>query len=380
MATGEHEQIETERKYDVDTGFVLPDLTGAGGSASMAPPDVQRLEATYFDTDDLRLIGAHITLRRRTGGDDAGWHIKLPVGGDTRREVHFPLGPPGRVVPGRDRRRGRPAGRAGRPCARSPGWRPAGPCGACSSESGEVLAEVADDQVTGSRPDPADPETWRLQDTWREVEVELKSGTRTCWTRRRPGWPRRAPRRPGRPRNWPGSCTATRHDRARPQTPALPQLHGIKFVTDGGMETDLIFHHGVDLPDFAAFPLLTPPRDAACYPVLRRLRHHRAAAGAGLMLEAPTWRANPDWGTRLGYSAADLTRVNTAAITLLAGLRERYTTTLGIGTVLVGGMIGPRSDGYTADGASIRTRRPATTVRNSRPSPPSPTWPRPHPH
>ncbi|HEY7920554.1 MAG TPA: CYTH domain-containing protein, partial [Streptosporangiaceae bacterium] len=79
MATGEHEQIETERKYDVDTGFVLPDLTGAGGSVSMAPPDVQRLEATYFDTDDLRLIGARITLRRRTGGDDAGWHIKLPV-------------------------------------------------------------------------------------------------------------------------------------------------------------------------------------------------------------------------------------------------------------------------------------------------------------
>ena len=176
MGTGEQEQIETERKYDVDAGFVLPDLAGAGGSASMAPPDVQLLEATYFDTDDLRLIAAHITLRRRTGGDDAGWHIKLPVGGDTRREVHFPLGPPDLVVPGQITAE----------VARWSGGAPLRPVARLEtrrtvrrlvSESGEVLAEVADDQVTGSRPDPADPETWRVQDTWREVEVELKSGT-----------------------------------------------------------------------------------------------------------------------------------------------------------------------------------------------------------
>ena len=176
MASGEQEQIETERKYDVDAGFVLPDLAGAGGSVSMAPPDVQLLEATYYDTDDLRLITARITLRRRTGGDDAGWHIKLPVGGDTRREVHFPLGPPGRVVPGE----------IAAEVARWSGGAPLRPVARLEthrtvrrlvSESGEVLAEVADDQVTGSRPDPADPETWRLQDTWREVEVELKSGT-----------------------------------------------------------------------------------------------------------------------------------------------------------------------------------------------------------
>jgi inorganic triphosphatase YgiF len=176
MTSGEQEQIETERKYDVDAGFVLPDLAGAGGSVSMAPPDVQLLEATYFDTDDLRLIAARITLRRRTGGEDAGWHIKLPVGGDTRREVHFPLGPPGRVVPGE----------IAAEVARWSGGAPLRPVARLEthrtvrrlvSQSGEVLAEVADDQVTGSRPDPADPETWRLQDTWREVEVELKSGT-----------------------------------------------------------------------------------------------------------------------------------------------------------------------------------------------------------
>jgi homocysteine S-methyltransferase len=134
-----------------------------------------------------------------------------------------------------------------------------------------------------------------------------------------------------------------------PQTRVLPQLHGTKFVTDGGMETDLIFHHGVDLPDFAAFPLLDTADGRGLlthyydgYATIAR------QASAGLMLEAPTWRANPDWGTRLGYRAADLARVNTAAITLLAGLRERYTATLGIGTVLVSGMVGPRGDGYGA--------------------------------
>jgi homocysteine S-methyltransferase len=138
---------------------------------------------------------------------------------------------------------------------------------------------------------------------------------------------------------------------AAPPTQALPQLHGTRFVTDGGMETDLIFHHGVDLPDFAAFPLLGTAGGRA---LLTRYYDGYATiaqrAGAGLMLEAPTWRANPGWGTGLGYSAADLARVNTTAITLLAGLRERYATTLGIGPVLVSGMIGPRDDGYTAAG------------------------------
>jgi homocysteine S-methyltransferase len=134
-----------------------------------------------------------------------------------------------------------------------------------------------------------------------------------------------------------------------PPAQVLPQLHGTKFVTDGGMETDLIFHHGVDLPDFAAFPLLDT---AGGRGLLTRYYDGYATiaqqASAGLMLEAPTWRANPDWGARLGYRAADLARVNTAAIALLAGLRERYTATLGIGTVLVSGMVGPRGDGYVA--------------------------------
>src|SRR5882724_1772696 len=124
----------------------------------------------------------------------------------------------------------------------------------------------------------------------------------------------------------------------------LPQLHGRRFVTDGGMETDLIFHHGVDLPYFAAFPLLDQSDGRA---LLKRYYDGFAdiadAAGAGLLLESPTWRANQDWGRQLGYDAAGLARINGAAIVELARLRDRYSTT--IPTILVSGMIGPRGDG-----------------------------------
>ena len=106
---------------------------------------------------------------------------------------------------------------------------------------------------------------------------------------------------------------------------ALPQLSGRPMVTDGGLETDLIFNHGVDLPDFAAFPLLD---DEAGRRLLTDYYDGYASiaarAGAGLLLESPTWRANPDWGTRLGRSVDDLTRVNVAALALLRSLRERY--------------------------------------------------------
>ena len=176
MASDEQVQTETERKYDVDAGFAVPDLSGSGGAFSMSPPDVQHLAATYYDTDDLRLIGSRITLRRRTGGDDAGWHIKLPVGGDTRRELHFPLDLPGHPVPEEIAAR----------VARWSGGAPLRPVARLETrrtvhrlldQAGQVLAELADDEVAGSRPDPAGPDHWRQQDAWREVEVELKAGT-----------------------------------------------------------------------------------------------------------------------------------------------------------------------------------------------------------
>ena len=126
---------------------------------------------------------------------------------------------------------------------------------------------------------------------------------------------------------------------------ALPQLDGRPMVTDGGMETDLIFHHGVDLPLFAAFPLVDTAEGRS---LLTAYYDGYAAiarwADAGLMLESATWRANPDWGDRLGYSPADLARVNRDAISMLAELRERYRDDLA--DVLISGMVGPRGDGY----------------------------------
>ena len=130
-----------------------------------------------------------------------------------------------------------------------------------------------------------------------------------------------------------------------PEAPRLPQLRGRPMVTDGGMETDLIFHHGVDLPHFAAFPLLETARGQE---LLADYYLGYAAiagrAGAGLVLESPTWRANPGWGGRLGYSPADLARINTSAIALLARLRDRYAAT--VTDIVLAGMVGPEGDGY----------------------------------
>lgn len=140
-------------------------------------------------------------------------------------------------------------------------------------------------------------------------------------------------------------------DKPLPGRVGLPQLGGRPMVTDGGLETDLIFNHGVDLPDFAAFPLLD---DEAGRRLLTDYYDDYAAiaarAGAGLMLESPTWRANPDWGSRLGRSADDLTRVNVASITFLQALRHRYAAE--VEDVVVSGVIGPRGDGYRSDGTT----------------------------
>ena len=83
---------ETEAKYDAPASVALPGLDDLPQVAGTSGPDKEQLEAEYYDTGDLRLIRAGITLRRRRGGHDAGWHLKLPVGPDTRREIRLPLG------------------------------------------------------------------------------------------------------------------------------------------------------------------------------------------------------------------------------------------------------------------------------------------------
>jgi len=87
---------EIERKYDAASGGTavvggVKTMTGTAGVAAVSELPEQLLDAIYYDTADLRLIGAGITLRRRTGGEDAGWHLKLPAGADTRDEIRLPL-------------------------------------------------------------------------------------------------------------------------------------------------------------------------------------------------------------------------------------------------------------------------------------------------
>ena len=91
--------LEIERKYDVEDGIALPRLRDLPGVAGVDKPVVYRLKAEYFDTRDLRLASQQITLRRRTGGSDPGWHLKLPAVPGERHEYHEPLGQDADGVP-----------------------------------------------------------------------------------------------------------------------------------------------------------------------------------------------------------------------------------------------------------------------------------------
>lgn len=119
------------------------------------------------------------------------------------------------------------------------------------------------------------------------------------------------------------------------------------WVTDGGLETDLLFHHHVDLPEFAAFPLVES--DAGADLLINYYRAYAVIAddnGAGLTLETPTWRANPDWASKLGYDKVALDRVNQSAVDLVRKVGR------GRDRVQVSGVVGPRGDGYVAAGAT----------------------------
>jgi homocysteine S-methyltransferase len=114
------------------------------------------------------------------------------------------------------------------------------------------------------------------------------------------------------------------------------------YLTDSGIETDLIFHRGVELAEFAAFPLLESNTGRRALTEYYRDHFYLAAEhGFGFVFEAPTWRANPDWGGALGYDQAALDRSNESAIAFLSELAVEVE-----GPSVLSGCIGPRSDGY----------------------------------
>ena len=167
------EFLEIEQKFDVDTGFERPSFGGLAG-VSAAAPVRHHLSATYYDTADGRLAASKITLRRRTGGTDAGWHLKLPEGSGARREVHAPLGQAGEPVPEVLAAR----------VAEVTGGAPLAPIATLNtertvvtlrSEDGRVVAEIADDDVTARRlpPDGTAGRSPGRELRWREIEVEV---------------------------------------------------------------------------------------------------------------------------------------------------------------------------------------------------------------
>lgn len=165
-------QDEIERKYEVGSSVVLPTLAGADGIASMSRAVEHHLEAVYFDTRELVLARRGITLRRRTGGEDEGWHLKLPAGRDTRTELRVSLAQPGTAVPVEllDPVRALVRDRAMIPVARVRTRRRQH---SLRDADQAVLAQLCDDEVWAERLGEGAPPL-----RWREWEVELVEGRR----------------------------------------------------------------------------------------------------------------------------------------------------------------------------------------------------------
>ncbi|MBG6059549.1 CHAD domain-containing protein [Cryobacterium sp. MP_M5] len=163
---------EIERKFDVNPATPLPPLHDLPGVTHVAPPVEHHLDALYFDTADLALAGRRITLRRRAGGDDAGWHLKLPVAADERREMREPVGADPDVIPEAILRLVRVYLR-GRPLMPVVRLRTLRVVHHLVGRDDAVLAEVCDDSVQAER-FGSEP----LNQAWREWEIELVDGSR----------------------------------------------------------------------------------------------------------------------------------------------------------------------------------------------------------
>ena len=170
-ARGYANHLEVERKYDVEDGFVVPDLTGVAGCIGVGDAVRHELVARYFDTTDLQLAASNITMRRRTGGHDSGWTVKLPHAGIARSEISIPLDAAhpttvpvelAALVAGHLR---------GRPLTAVADLSTVRLERDLLGPGGIVAATLADDTVTGCRLDSDANPTSIV--TWREIEVEL---------------------------------------------------------------------------------------------------------------------------------------------------------------------------------------------------------------
>jgi hypothetical protein len=158
------DHLEVERKFEADASFTLPSLDGLPGVESVHAPAVYQLDATYFDTADLALHRNRVTLRRRTGGPDEGWHLKLPVSVDTRRELQEPLSPsvPLRLVTAVE------SLTAGQPLQEIAILSSERTVRRLTGLADRELGEVADDAVAARRL----PDDGTSALVWREIEVE----------------------------------------------------------------------------------------------------------------------------------------------------------------------------------------------------------------
>ena len=148
---------------------------------------------------------------------------------------------------------------------------------------------------------------------------------------------------------------------------ALPQLAGQPLLTDGGIETVLIFQEGIELPCFASFPVLESEAGRAL--LTRYLDRHLEVAkrhGVGMQLDSATWRANPEWVARVTGSPDATAGINRAALDFLAGYREQQDSAM---TLPISGALGPRGDGYIADSAMTAEQAAEYIARRSRRSP-----------
>jgi S-methylmethionine-dependent homocysteine/selenocysteine methylase len=131
-------------------------------------------------------------------------------------------------------------------------------------------------------------------------------------------------------------------------TAILPNSNSDLFLTDGGLETTLVFLEGYELPCFAAFDLLKNEKGYnAIKEYYRRYLNIAKDFKTGFILESPTWRANPDWIEKIGYPESALENVNKKAVLLLAELKEEFKSV--ISNIIISGCVGPRRDGYFPD-------------------------------